>query len=173
MSKSTRAQRAPVPVTIKPCRPEYVTWVSETHVPYGVVALARAGIKCVRHLTYVEYTGNRAAMVKMGVLTESQLPGNGFVNVKRFNNSLDQMVRVERRGEGHVSALVYGRGNFREDDRVGDLALEVILYVAGIIESMGEAQEVRRRTERSIAARKARQAARKGAKEEGGADGRA
>lgn len=117
--------------------------VSPTHCPHGVVALARMGVRiafdgpvCLR------YVGEREAIVKAGVLSEGQLPGNGYVNTKRFVNKLGQHMRVYRRGKAGVEVCIrlgelFEKREFEAElgfDQYGhcmNVAMEAILRAAG------------------------------------------
>lgn len=120
--------------------------VSPTHCRHGVVALARMGVRvafdgpvCLR------YIGEREAIVKAGVLSEGQLPGNGYVNTKRFVNKLGQHMKVYRRGKTGVEVCIrlgelFEKREFEAElgfDHYGrcmNVAMDVILRAAGSCE---------------------------------------
>lgn len=82
--------------------------ISPTHCPHGVLALARMGV----HMAYsgsgiVRYQGTLEAMLDADVVTQDQLPGNGYVHTKRFLNHLGQSMRVTRSGKRGVTIKVH------------------------------------------------------------------
>ncbi|MEG0447267.1 MAG: hypothetical protein RR687_10910, partial [Comamonas sp.] len=112
---------------------------------HGVVALARMGVQI--HFsgpTWLSYAGSREAMVDAGVLEVDQLPGNGYVQTKRFTNHFGQQMKVVRRGKKMVEVRVrlgssIDEREFADDlglgeaERCMNLALCTILRAAGAV----------------------------------------